>query len=126
MSNLTNGCWKSFSHFVKEKGGKAKRRQATIQERLASGDKRSSKMYVITVTLQKQTVSNMVAAAAPAGASSSIVGSVSQQQKPPVQPEIEEPPLCRAFRCPNPLLGAPLLTLLAVKDLSTEYSACAY
>ena len=125
--HLTNECWKSFSHFVKEKGGKAKRRQATIQERLASGDKRSSKMYVITVTLQKQTVSNMVAAAAaPAGASSSIVGSVSQQQKPPVQPEIEEPPLCRAFRCPNPLLGAPLLTLLAVKDLSTEYSACAY
>merc|ERR1712166_998895 len=70
--HLTNECWKSFSHFVKEKGGKVKRRQATIQERLASGDKRSSKMYVITVTLQKQTVSNLVAAAAaPAGGSSS-------------------------------------------------------
>jgi hypothetical protein len=48
--HLTDPCWKTFKNYVISKGCTAKRREATPQERKASGDKRQSKMYVVSVT----------------------------------------------------------------------------
>jgi len=48
--HLTNACWASFKRSVVAKGCKAKRREATVQERIASKDKRKSRMYVISIT----------------------------------------------------------------------------
>jgi len=48
--HLTEACWKSFRKHVENKGCKAKRREATFEERAATGDKRKGKMYVISIT----------------------------------------------------------------------------
>lgn len=49
-THLTDACWKSFRKTVEARGCKAKRREATIQERIESKDKRKGKLYVISVT----------------------------------------------------------------------------
>jgi|Transcript_18077 hypothetical protein len=49
--HLTNACWKSFKEYVISRGCTTKRREATCQERVESGDKRSGKLYVISVTV---------------------------------------------------------------------------
>jgi hypothetical protein len=48
--HLTGECWKAFKRSVVAQGCTARRREATTQERIASKDKRKSKMYVISVT----------------------------------------------------------------------------
>eukprot|EP00985_Skeletonema_marinoi_P011299 scaffold5359_cov112-Skeletonema_marinoi.AAC.8 len=49
-THLTEACWKTFRKRVENKGCKAKRRQATLEERVASGDHRKGKLYVISIT----------------------------------------------------------------------------
>jgi hypothetical protein len=48
--HLTEACWTTFRKRVENKGCKAKRRVATVEERAATGDKRKGKMYVISIT----------------------------------------------------------------------------
>jgi hypothetical protein len=49
--HLTGPCWQTFKRYVMKKGCTTKRREATRQEKLDSKDKRSSKLYVISVTV---------------------------------------------------------------------------
>ena len=49
-THLTSACYTSFRKRVEATGCKAKRREATAEERLKSGDKRKGKLYVISVT----------------------------------------------------------------------------
>lgn len=48
--HLTEACYKSFRRRVMDKGCKVKRREATLDERENSDDKRKCKLYVISVT----------------------------------------------------------------------------
>ncbi len=52
--HLTEACWTTFRKRVENKGCKAKRRVATVEERAATGDKRKGKMYVISITCPVQ------------------------------------------------------------------------
>ena len=51
MSISRNPCWLSFRKYALSKGCHVKRREATLAERQATGDKRKGKMYVISATL---------------------------------------------------------------------------
>ena len=48
--HLTGACYTSFRKRVMNKGCKVKRREATREERKASGDTRKAKLYVISIT----------------------------------------------------------------------------
>jgi hypothetical protein len=49
--HLTAACWRSFKEYAVDKGCTAKRRVATMPERIATKDMRNGKMYVIAVTI---------------------------------------------------------------------------
>ncbi|KAL3903521.1 MAG: hypothetical protein SGARI_005342 [Bacillariaceae sp.] len=49
-THLTGSCYTSFRKRVELKGCRAKKREATIQERKESRDKRKGKLYVISIT----------------------------------------------------------------------------
>lgn len=49
--HLTQPCWLSFRKYALSRGCQVKRREATVAERRATGDKRKGKMYVISATL---------------------------------------------------------------------------
>ena len=62
--HLTQACWSTFKKSVTAQGCKAKRRKATFEERIASKDKRKSRMYVITITCPENPRVKVEAAAA--------------------------------------------------------------
>lgn len=49
--HLTEACWKTFKQHVLATGCTCKRREATVQERIASKETRKGKLYVISCTV---------------------------------------------------------------------------